>query len=271
MLNPAITLSLSDPAGRSILEVFKNKGFKKTEKKNIFILKNIILIVVEPLIVPDKRFQNPCKPNPYPIDYDKISELFDLEYIVVASRHWAQSGKPSLTLHPTGNFGKAMYGGRPKELQFTSPQPMRNIYFELSRNPPNGFKVSLEATHHGPTQFKTPMFFVEVGSRKDQWEDKIIGEYLADSILNGINSHNTAPVAIGFGGGHYCPKFSEMISEYAMGHIAAKYVLDLLDKDLIHQMILKSPDTKIALTDGLKKHHKKKIQNLIQNQEVVIK
>jgi uncharacterized protein YajQ (UPF0234 family) len=36
-------------------------------------------------------------------------------------------------------------------------------------------------------------------------------------------------------------------------------------------MILKSPGTEIALTDGLKQRQKKKIQNLIQDHEVAIK
>jgi D-aminoacyl-tRNA deacylase len=271
MVTKGITLSMSDPAGLNIFEILLNKGFKETDMKNIFVFKNLFLIVIDPLIVPDVRYQNPSTPYPYPIDYDKLSELLELEYIVVASRHWAQSGRPSLTVHSSGNFGKPMYGGRQRELQFTSPQPMRNIYKELSKNPPNGFKLSLEATHHSPTQFNTPLFFVEIGSRKEKWEDKIVGEYLVDAILNGILSDDIAPVAIGFGGGHYCPKFSEMVSEYAMGHIAAKYVLDLLDDDLIHQMIKKSPDAEIALTDGLKQRHKKKIQNLLRKHDMPLK
>lgn len=267
MGNPAIALSLSDPAGQTILNVLKNKGFKE-KASGILQFRNISLIVVEPLIVPEVRYKIPTEPDPYPADFDKIAKEYNIEYIVVASRHWGKSGQPSLTVHPTGNFGKAMYGGHNRELQLTSPQTMRNIYIELSKDPPKGYIVSLEATHHSPTQFRTPLFFVEIGSREDQWRDVEVCEYLAESILNGIKSKSNVEVAIGFGGGHYCPKFSLRMNENAMGHIAAKYSLDLITDDLLHQMIQKSPKAKIAISDGLKGRHKKKIQNLLKKNKV---
>jgi D-aminoacyl-tRNA deacylase len=60
---------------------------------------------------------------------------------------------------------------------------MRNVYVAMKRNPPAGFTVRLEATHHSPTQFRVPMFFAEVGSSETQWGDMNACEYLVDAIL----------------------------------------------------------------------------------------
>ena len=263
-MNKGITLSLSDPAGETMLPLFIEKGFRETEANNIYKMDYKVLIVVEPLIVPEERFKIPETPRPYPTDYTELAKKYELDFIAVASRHWAQSGRPSLTAHPTGNFGKAMYGGRNRELQYTSPNPMRNIYLHLLDSPPEGFQVSLEATHHSPTEFGVPMFFVEIGSREDKWRDVEVCNYLVDCILTGIDEENKKPIAIGFGGGHYCPMFSEKIHDYAMGHMAAKYAIDLLTDDLVEQMIEKSINPEIVLIDGLKGRHKRKVEALIE-------
>jgi D-aminoacyl-tRNA deacylase len=259
-----ITLSLSDPAGQTMLSEFKERGFRETEDPNVYHKGDKLLLSVEHLIVPEERYKTPAQPNPYPADYDALALKHDLSYIVVASRHWAESGKPSLTVHPTGNFGKAMYGGRHYELQVSAPNPMRNIYLRILDNPPEKYQVSLEATHHSPTQFRVPMFFAEVGSREKQWRDVEACGYLVDCILKGMDDEGEAPVVIGFGGGHYCPSFSVKIREYAFGHIAAKYAIPLLTEDLVKQMMVKSPGAEAAMLDsGLKGQEKKKVEALL--------
>jgi D-aminoacyl-tRNA deacylase len=247
-----------------MLPLFLEKGFRETEEANVYRNRDIVLLVIEPLVVPEIRFKIPSLPRPYPADFDFFAKKYDLEYITVASRHWAKSGKPSLTAHPTGNFGKAMYGGRNRELQKTFPNGMRNIYLKLLRDPPELFHVSLEATHHSPTQFDVPIFFVEVGSREKDWRNIEVCEYLVTSILAGIEDKEDRPIAIGFGGGHYCPLFSETISDFSMGHMAAKYVIDLLTTDLVQQMIKKSIDPKYIILDGLKGRQRKKVETLVE-------
>ncbi|MCW4014548.1 MAG: D-aminoacyl-tRNA deacylase [Candidatus Bathyarchaeota archaeon] len=265
-----ITLSLSDPAGETMLPIFIEKGFKETPTPNIYQHNDTILIAAQPLIVPEEPYKMPKTPRPYPLDYNLLAEKYELEYIAVASRHWAQSGKPSLTAHPTGNFGKAMYGGRHRELQYTAPNPMRNIYNRLYDAPPEGFQISLEATHHSPTEFNVPMFFVEVGSREEQWQDSEVCEYLVNCILAGMEETGSKPVAIGFGGGHYCPKFSAKMNDYAMGHMAARYAIDLLTDDLVSQMIEKSQGPEFALIDGLKGRQKRKVESLLEKTDLEI-
>jgi D-aminoacyl-tRNA deacylase len=147
---------------------------------------------------------------------------------------------------------------------------MRNIYNHLSDVPPEGFQISLEATHHSPTEFDVPMFFVEIGSREEKWRDMEVAEYLVNCILKGMDEETTAPIALGFGGGHYCPKFSEKMSEYAMGHMAAKYAIDLLSDELVSQMIEKSKGPEIALIDGLKGRQKRKVESLIEKTGIEI-
>lgn len=258
-----ITLSLSDPAGENMLNRFIEKGFKEMGNGE-YRKDDKIIFAIEQLIVPAEEFQKNIRPQPYPIDYSLLASEHEIEYFVVASRHWGKSGTPTLTAHPTGNYGKAMYGGNPKELQYTAPNPMRNIFLNLLESPPEGFQVSLETTHHSPTEFEVPLFFVEIGSREEQWRNEQVGEYLVDCILEGMDSKNTAPTAIGFGGGHYCPKFSEYIKEYSMGHMAAKYAIDLLDESLVTQMIEKSNGVDTILFDkGLKGRHKRRVKELL--------
>ena len=271
MGKPAITLSTMDPAGACILEIFKKIGFTPTDNPTILQHDGIYLLPVPNLIVPEEEYKTTEK-YPYPTDYDKTAEKLDIDYIVVASRHWAKSGKPCYTVHPTGNFGAAMYGGNPHELQNTLANPMRNIYMELREAPPKKLEVTLEATHHSPTYFKTPMFFAEIGSRIEQWQDKTKIKYLAEAIINGIKSKDKAPVAIGFGGGHYCPTFSEKEEEYAFGHIAAKYTFEDLDKQLVNQMITRTLDgVEYAILDrGLKGRHKRKAIEVLEDSDLEI-
>ena len=272
MGNKGITLSRSDPAGLTMLGEFRGCGFAETDRRDVLIRGDAYLFVIDPLIVPEERYKNPTEPDPYPTDYDALSEAYDIDFFVVASRHASQSGKPSLTFHPTGNFGKAMYGGRNRELQTTLANPMRHVYMKALEDPPRGFEVSLEATHHSPTQFRTPMFFAEVGSTERQWRDQGVCSYLVDAILEGIQEEATVPAVIGFGGGHYCPTFSVLEREMAFGHIAAKYAIDLLTPELVAQMVEKTLDgvEGAVLDRGLKGHQRKRVEVALRKQGVEI-
>jgi len=260
--NVGITLSLSDPAGVTMLQAFRDMGFEETDRSDILRLRDTYLLVIDHLIVPAERYRVPPEPRPYPTDYDSLAEEFGIDYYVVASRHWSKSGKPCLTVHPTGNFGKAIYGGRPRELQRAPANPMRDVFLELEKAPPRGYEVSLEATHHSPTQFETPMFFAELGSGERQWADEEAAAYLAEAIINGIASRGRAPVAVGFGGGHYCPTFTVMEAETAFGHICPKYALDLLTEDLARQMVERTVGgvERAVLDKGLKGYQRKKVE-----------
>ena len=258
-----ITLATTDQAAANIFEIFKQRGFFGI-REGVYEKGNLLLIPVPREIVPVEDEPAPMVPDPYPIDYDALAVELGIDYFVVASRHWARSGQPSLTAHATGNFGEALLGGRPHQLQPVPAEAMRNVYVALKRSPPADFAVSLEATHHSPTQFSVPMFFAEVGSSEAQWGDIAVCEYLVDAILEGVASKERAPRAIGFGGGHYCPKFSVMEGEHAFGHVAAKYAIPSLNDDLIRQMIDKTGGVERAFIEsGLKGSEKQMLKTTL--------
>ena len=256
-----MALSTADPAGMTLLKVFRELGFKETGQEGLLKMGDSYLIVLGHLIVPAEEYKVPESPKPYPMDFDALAERLSLRYFVIASRHWSQSGSPCLTVHPTGNFGKALYGGRPNELQYTLANPMRDVFLELRRDPPKGYVVSLEATHHSPTSFRVPMFFAELGSSQREWRDERAATHLAEAILRGIEARGSAPVAIGFGGGHYCPTFTIMEADLSFGHICPKYALNLLNEDLIKQMIERTLDgvEKAVLDKGMKGYEQKMV------------
>jgi D-aminoacyl-tRNA deacylase len=258
-----ITFATTDLAAANMFEVFRRRGFREA-KEGVYAMGNMVLVPVPREIVPVEDKPVPIEPNPYPLDYDALALELGVDYFVVASRHWARSGQPSLTAHATGNFGEALLGGRPHELQYVPAEAMRNVYIAMKRNPPTGYTVSLEATHHSPTQFRVPMFFAEVGSSEANWGDKVACEFLVDTILEGIVSEERVPRAIGFGGGHYCPKFSVMEGEHAFGHVAAKYAIPSLNDDLIRQMVYKTGGVERAFVEsGLKGSEKQMLKTTL--------
>lgn len=191
---------------------------------------------------------------------DYVSREADV--YVFASRHKSESGYPCLTVHPTGNFtDDVSHGGRPRELCLTNSLLMKAALIQLKRlvNERNlNYMVSYEVTHHGPTNLDRPLFFVEVGSTKENWMDLNACECVADAIMHLTKPFNVkSESCIGFGGPHYAPTFTKNVlsTEIAVGHICPKYSADNLNHEMIHQMMEKTiPKPTKALIDwkGLK-------------------
>lgn len=153
------------------------------------------------------------------------------DMLVFASRHSGDTG-PLLSAHFTGNFGSADFGGAPGELARASPNALKQVLTTLRSVAPTEYDVAIECTHHGPTDLDIPSMFVEVGSSEAQWRDPAAAEAVAEAILG---LRGTAPDAdrtiVGFGGGHYAPRFERIIREtdWAVGHIGAEWGLDAMD------------------------------------------
>jgi D-aminoacyl-tRNA deacylase len=177
-------------------------------------------------------------------------DLSDTSLCIVASRHKSESGTPTLTAHSPGNYGLAQAGGREWELGYAPALYLRKAALLLQDNKKDGYESCLEATHHGPTGFPFPMMFLEVGSCEKEWNDQSACRVAAGIIAVLVSSDpEDAPAAIGFGGGHYCRKFS-MVSDYAIGHICPKYNLANLDAAMLEQMISKTvPEPSYALVE----------------------
>ncbi len=160
---------------------------------------------------------------------EKITEagLEEPELICVLSRHTAASGKPTLTLHPTGNYGTADYGGAPERLSISAPRWTTGALRALTReSEAAGLEhgVSFEVTHHGP-ELNTPAFYIEIGSDESQWPRPEPATAIARALLQ--TREAGGPVVIGVGGGHYAPRFTDVGRQLqaAFGHMVPAYAL----------------------------------------------
>jgi D-aminoacyl-tRNA deacylase len=92
----------------------------------------------------------------------------------------------------------------------------------------------MECTHHGPTDLDTPSLFVELGSGETQWADDEAAGAVARATLD-LRGVDPTPerTLVGFGGGHYVPRFERVVREtdWAVGHVAADWGLDDLPED----------------------------------------
>jgi D-aminoacyl-tRNA deacylase len=161
----------------------------------------------------------------------------ELESVVFLSRHKAASGIPTLTVHPIGNFGKADYGGKEGTLVPSAPEMMTSTLRSMQRMAAGlPFQVSFEVTHHGPF-LATPTMYIEIGSDESNWGNVEAGRVLAQALLE--TEVQKAPRAIGIGGGHYAPRFSESVitKKVAFGHMIPNHAFEVSDDESIKRMI----------------------------------
>jgi len=175
---------------------------------------------------------------------DHLEEHFEAEAFIFCSRHRAESAKPALLVHSTGNLGpEALFGGNPQEVSVSAPSlvsaALKRLYTEREERNLDDFDVSLEVTHHGPTSMKTPLVFVELGSTEEYWVHKEGARAVAAAIMDCAIEPLDDESVIGFGGTHYASKFNKLVLEkgYKIGHMAPKYAVNELTLDVVKQMI----------------------------------
>ena len=152
--------------------------------------------------------------------------------VVFMSRHKAASGIPTLTVHPIGNYKTADFGGRDGTLVRSSPSSMSQALRLISAyNDTDLYKVSFEVTHHGP-YLETPTYFIEIGSDETHWGDVHAAEILG-RVIEDVRADGDYVQAIGVGGGHYAPRFTEMVLGYRIdiGHMVPGYQLEGMDDE----------------------------------------
>ena len=186
----------------------------------------------------------------------KLDEVFHAERSVFISRHYAESGIPSLTAHFTGNFGKADFGGRPGEIARFSPSLLKTYMQNLrsnSKETDSPYNITLEATHHGPSSLNSTVLFAELGSSERQWEDMQAASKISEALMTTLqNPRSFDKCAVCVGGTHYSEKFNNFLfdSEYALGPIAPKYALEFFTPEILEQILQKSDQPiKAALID----------------------
>jgi D-aminoacyl-tRNA deacylase len=162
------------------------------------------------------------------------------ELIVFASRHQAKDGTPRLCGHFSGNCGDAVMGGSPRELAVAAPGALKSFILNLADDHPEGFEITVEATHHGPTDLSTPSFFAEIGSTEPEWSNPDAGKAVARSILELEDLH--PPAFLGFGGGHYVNRQNRLLidTKIALGHLFSNYQAHDLDLSIVEEAARKS-------------------------------
>jgi len=182
----------------------------------------------------------------YQLYADYLSEM-ETDCLIFASKHKSESGKPTLTVHGLGNWGKAEYGGKAKTLCPTAPRIAANYLRELQNQKEKlnlDYEVALECTHHGPYLAARPAVFIELGSSEKQWAEKSPAKAIAETILLATGRPNKDTVSIGLGGGHYCPEFTKLVlrKPRCFSHICPLYALPHLDEQLLKQAVEKGPE-----------------------------
>jgi D-aminoacyl-tRNA deacylase len=174
------------------------------------------------------------------IHAEHIDVQIDADLLIFLSRHYSVNPVPVLTVHVTGNFGTADVGGTPRTLAPAAPVMMQATLRALRKHCPEGYRVSYEVTHHGPTGLIHPSFFVEIGSTEKEWTDQVAARAVAESVLS-ASPANPVPL-IGFGGTHYAIRETEiaLTSRGAFGHIAHTREIAVLDEEMIRAMMAKS-------------------------------
>jgi len=175
----------------------------------------------------------------------EIREKLDIDFdgIIFASRHKAESGLQSLTVHSIGNFSEAKYGGRDRTLVRTMPHEISHAYRRLLVNGGNlDYLITFEATHHGP-YLETPTMFIEIGSDEERWGDPDAGKAVAKTIMEIPDYKKSKDTLVGVGGGHYCPRHSDVVKNFdaAFGHIIPGWALTDADDEAIMMAITFTP------------------------------
>lgn len=194
------------------------------------------------------------------------------EMVVFACRHQSEKGLPWMGGHFTGEVKSGQDG--PRELSAAAPFGLRSFLHNIDKLAPEGFRISAEATHHGPTDMSTPSFFAEIGSSQSQWTDPGAGEAVARAILaleagtgDGKRVPSMPPVFLGFGGGHYVQRQTNLMFEadVAFGHLFSSYQIGHLDREIVDEARLKS-GAGYAYIDrkSMRSEEKKKVGAIIE-------
>jgi D-aminoacyl-tRNA deacylase len=147
---------------------------------------------------------------------------------------------PVLTVHCTGNPGKAELGGSDRSLAQAAPEWMQAVLVNLQNLAPPGFGACYEVTHHGPTDLQIPSFFVEIGSTEQEWTNEDAGTAVAISVLT-ARPGPSIPM-ISFGGNHYARRQTDIArrTQAAFGHIVHSREVPAIDREMIRLLVAKT-------------------------------
>ncbi|NPB00506.1 MAG: hypothetical protein GXO10_03930 [Crenarchaeota archaeon] len=155
--------------------------------------------------------------------------------ILFISRHeMLRNPRPMLTVHTSGNWNKAEYGGIDNEVSICNACLNSNIIRQLrklaeERELVDEYEVVMEATHHGPS-IDYESCFIEVGSSEREWNDeRCINLFidLIEDILARFKDYlkKIGKVTVSIGDLHYCTLMNHIFNlDIDLGHTIPKYV-----------------------------------------------
>lgn len=204
------------------------------------------------------------------VHLEHVDSGIDADLLVFASTHRSSAAIDCFTVHAVGNWGRAELGGREGRLVIAPAAALKAAFQSLQKNR-LGMEVIQEATHHGPFVEK-PAMFIEIGSSEKMYMDRQAAEEVAGAIMGLGGAQKPVKAAVGIGGPHHSPAFSKFMreSEYAVGHVCAKYALDCLDAGMLRQAMERTePRAGVALLDwkGLG-GHKQRIKSFIEDEGI---
>ena len=174
---------------------------------------------------------------------------------IFISRHRSKMAKPSLTVHPIGNYKEAKFGGKSETLVQSSPKMMTHLLRLIKKNlqvTTLSYQVCFEVTHHGP-YLEIPTLFVEVGSTEHEWNKTEPAKIIAQSLLELLERYRyeadfsgDSTVLVGVGGGHYAPRFTDVVFEKnaAFGHMIPSYHIEAgnINPETFEKALQKTPN-----------------------------
>jgi len=180
------------------------------------------------------------------LDLEKINSF---DFVIFASKHVSSSGEKTLSVHAPGNWRSADYGGEKGKVCGSSALFFKQIFSKLDENVKQSglkdYKVTMEATHHGPLLEK-PCVFIEIGSTETEWTDRRAAFVVAKTISNIIDEFKENPyneVAVAIGGPHYCPSFNkvQLNSNVAISHVISQNAFPLTE-EMVQEAIDKTKE-----------------------------
>lgn len=171
------------------------------------------------------------------------------DFVIFASRHKSKSNEKTLSVHTPGNWRSADLGGKSGRVCKSSALFSKQIFEKLRKNAEQynlkNYKVTMEATHHGPL-IEKPCIFIEIGSTENEWVDRRAAFVIAKTISETISGFKENPyneVAIAIGGPHYCPNFNkiQLNSNVAISHVIPLYATPITE-EMIREAIAKTEE-----------------------------
>lgn len=168
-----------------------------------------------------------------------------LRAVIFPSMHRSESGTICMTVHPVGNLTEdTEMGGKSRTV---NPVPARLMTAAFMRLREEGMKIGIdttfEATHHGPF-LEYPSFFVEIGSSQTEWENREVHQAISRVVAD-LDDETTRqdPIVVGVGGGHYMPRFKDLVRNrsVALAHLIPSHNLNAVDGNLAKELVRSSP------------------------------